>query len=108
MRVAALKRLWGRTEPSPMRRLFRHAFYARIASREPEAWEKCGTPEQRAMAIKDPKHLPQGSRPSKAIVDPWDVALAAAFDGLEFEHVRGGKESRGPAGYWTTVLKTID
>ena len=108
MRVAALKRLWGHTGPSPELRLFRHAFYARIASREPEAWEKCGTPEQRGIAIKDPKHLSQGSRPSKAIVDPWDVALAAAFDGLKFEHVRGRATSDKPAGYWTTELKTID
>ena len=91
-----------------MRLLFRHANYARIASREPEAWEKCGTPEQRAIAIKDPSTLPQGSRPAKVIVEQWDIAHAAAFGGLEFTHVRGSKDSRGPAGYWTTELKTID
>ena len=91
-----------------MRRLFRQAFYARIATHEPDVWEKCGTEEQRGIAIKGPKHLPQGSRPPKAIVDPWDVALAAAFDGLKFEHVRGGGASDKPAGYWTTELKTIN
>jgi hypothetical protein len=108
MRVAALKRLWERTNPSAEQRLFRHTFYARIASCEPEAWEKCGTPEQRANAIKDPNNLPRGSRPHNAIVDAWDVALAAAFDGLKFEHVRGGGTSVKPSGYWTTELKTID
>ena len=56
----------------------------------------------------DPAKLTQGSRPSKAIVDAWNAALAAAFDGLEFVHVRGSKDSRGPAGYWTMELKTID
>ena len=108
MRVAALKRLWKRADPSPARLLRRHAFYARIASREPAAWEKCGTPEDREKAIKDPGKLPQGSRPSKAIVEQWDMALAAAFDELEFVHIRGSKDLRGPAGYWTMELKTID
>ena len=109
IRVAALKRLWERAPPSPGRRLFRHAIYARIASREPAAWATCGTPEDREKAIKDPAKLPQGSRPSKAIVDAWNAALAAAFDGLEFVHVRGSvRTSDKPSGYWTTELKTID
>ena len=75
---------------------------------EPAAWATCGTPEDREKAIKDPAKLPQGSRISKAIVEQWDAAAAAAFDGLEFEHVRGSKDPRVPSGYWTTVLKTID
>ena len=110
MRVAALKRLWERTDPSAEQRLFRHAFYARIASREPEAWKTCGTTEQRENAIKDPNNLPRGSRPHNAIVDAWDVALAAAFDGLKFEHVRGGGtsvKSVKPSGYWTTELNGL-
>ena len=57
----------------------------------------------------DPAKLTQGSRPSKAIVDAWNAALAAAFDGLEFVHVRGGNRTCDkPAGYWTDELKTVD
>lgn len=108
MRVAALKRLWECADPSPGRRLFRHAFYARIALLEPAAWKTCGTPADREKAIKDPAQLRQGSRPSQVIVDAWNAALAAAFVGLEFEHIRGSKDPRGPAGYWTMELKTID
>ena len=109
MRVAALKRLWERAPASPGRLLRRHAFYARIASREQAAWVACGTPEDREKAIKDPANLPRGSRPSQVIVDAWNAALAAAFDGLEFVHVRGSTRTKDkPAGYWTTELKTVD
>ena len=109
MRVAALKRLWVCVDPNPEQRLFRHEYYARIASSEPAAWETCGKPEDREKAIKDTRTLPQGSRPSKAIVDAWNAALAAAFDGLKFEHVRGGNRTCDkPAGYWTDELKTVD
>ena len=106
-RVEALTRLWDRADPSPGRRLFRHCFYARIASREPDVWALCGTGEQRATAVKDPKTLPQGSRPAKIIVDQWDAALAAAFDELKFENQRGTSGDR-PAGIWTMELKSVD
>ena len=106
-RVAALKRLWERADPSPARRLFRNCFYARIASREPDVWALCGTGEQRATAVKDPKTLPQGSRPAKIIVDQWDAALASAFGGLKFENQRGTSGDR-PAGIWTMELKSVD
>ena len=106
MRVAALKRLWERAPPSPGRRLYRHAFYARIASSEPEAWALCGsTSEERATALKNPATLRQGSRPSKAIVDAWDSALAAAFGGLKF-HIQRATSGDKPQGVWTTELQT--
>ena len=104
-RVEVLKRLWERAEPSPGRRLYRHAFYARIASREPAAWEKCGTREDREKSIKDPKSLESGSRPVKAIKTAWDTALAAAFDGLKFHSQRFDSRDK-PQGVWTTELKT--
>ena len=104
-RVEALKRLWERAEPSPGRRLYRHAFYARIASREPAAWALCGTVDERARALKDPKSLESGSRPVKTIVGPWNAALAAACDGLEF-HTQRGQSGDKPQGVWTTELKT--
>ena len=99
-------RLFRRVEGSPRR--FRHDIYTRIAEGEPAAWATCGTPEQRATAIKDPSTLPQGSRPAKVIVDQWNAALAAAFGGLELTHVRGKQSGDKPLGYWTTELKTID
>ena len=105
-RVAALQELWERADPSPERRLFRHAAYARIASRKPDVWARCGTAEQRATAVKDPSSLPQGSRPAKGIVEAWNAALKEAFNGLEFTHVRGTKGAMGPAGHWTTELQT--
>ena len=105
MRVAALKRLWELAPPSQMRILYRHAFYARIASSEPEAWATCGTPEERAMALKNPKSLKRGSHPPKAIVDPWNAAAAAAFDGLKFHNQRFQSGDK-PQGVWTTALKT--
>jgi hypothetical protein len=105
-RVEALRRLWDRAEPSPGR-LFRHCFYARIAAGEPGVWERCGTEEQRAAAVKDPSKQPQGSRPANVIVAQWDAALAAAFDGLKFNHVRGSRNNASnPNGIWTDELKT--
>ena len=105
MRVAALKRLWERVEPSPGQRLFRHAFYARIASSEPAAWKTCGTTEERATALKDPKSLRRGSRPPRAIVEAWDSSLAATFGGLEFHNQRGANGDT-PQGIWTIELQT--
>ena len=98
-------RLFRRVEGSPRR--FRHDIYTRIAEGEPAAWATCGTPEQRATAIKDPSTLPQGSRPAKVIVDQWNAALAAAFDGLKFENQRGTSGGR-PAGVWTMELKSVE
>ena len=103
-RVEALKRLWERAEPSPGRPLYRHAFYARIASREPAAWALCGTVDERARALKDPKSLESGSRPVKTIVGPWNAAIAAACDGLEF-HTQRGQSGDKPQGVWTTELR---
>ena len=105
MRVAALKRLWERAGPSPRQRLFRHTFYARIASSEPAAWALCGTVDERATALKDPKSLKSGSRPPQAIVKPWDIAAAEAFDGLEFHNQRATSGDK-PQGIWTTELQT--
>ena len=104
-RVTALKRLWERAEPSADR-LFRHSSYAHIAACEPEAWALCGSVEDRAKDIKNPSDLPQGSRPAAVIVRSWDAAFYQAFGGLMFTHVRGSKDPRGPAGYWTTELKS--
>ena len=104
MRVAALKRLWGRTKPSPMRRLFRHAFYARLAAHAPDLWARCGSEEQRANALKEPK---SGSRPAPVITEPWNAALRTAFNGLEFKHVKGSKNQHDPNGHWTDDLKTV-
>ena len=105
VRVAALKRLWERAPPSPGRYLYRHAFYVRIASREPAAWALCGTHEERATALKDPKSLNRGSRPPRAIVEAWDSALAAAFGGLKFHNQRALSGDK-PQGVWTTELQT--
>ena len=71
-------------------------------------WALCGTGEQRATAIKDPKQLPQGSRPTPVIVWAWNEALKEAFGGLEFEHKTGKQPAGTPLGYWTTQLKTIN
>ena len=100
-----LKRLWERAPPSPGRRLYRHAWYGRIASHEPAAWETCGTPEERATALKDPKSLKSGSRPPQAIVKPWDIAAADAFGGLAF-HTQRATSGDKPQGIWTTELQT--
>lgn len=107
-RVAALQELWERADPSPERRLFRHAFYARLASRKPDVWALCGTAEQRATAVKDPSSLPRGSHPVKGIVAAWNAALKEAFDGLEFQNIRGKQSGGKPLGVWTTELKSKD
>ena len=41
MRVAVLKQLWKRADPSPGRRLRRHAFYQRLAAHAPDLWARC-------------------------------------------------------------------
>ena len=106
VRVATLKRLWVRTDPSPGQRLFRHTFYARIALCEPDVWALCGTDEERAKATSNPSKLPQGSRPPKNIVEAWDRALAEAFDGLKFTKMRGSKNLvKKPNGVWTEQLQ---
>ena len=107
-RVAALQELWERADPSPERRLFRHAAYARIALRKPGVWARCGTAEERAKAVKDPSSLPQGSRPAKVIVEAWNAALKEAFDGLEFQTIRGKQSGGKPLGVWTPELKSKD
>lgn len=105
-RVAALIRLWERAEPSPMRRLFRHAFYARIATHEPDVWALCGTEEQRAKALKDPSSQ-SGSRPAAVIVQAWSMALKVAFNKLELKQIVGSKNNHEPNGHWTDELKTM-
>ncbi len=106
MRVAALKSLWARSDTSPGQRLFRHAFYARLASCEPAVWELCGTDEERAKAVKNPSELDRGCRPAKVIVDAWDRALEKAFDGLKFTNMRGSKNRvEKPNGVWTEQLQ---
>ena len=105
-RVEALTRLWERAEPSPGRRLFRHCFYQRIVAREPDVWALCGTSEQRATAVKDPKD-PCKPKPDPAIVQAWDAALWEAFGGLKFRNERGSRnELSRPNGIWTDELKT--
>ena len=106
MRVAVLKQLWKRADPSPGRRLRRHAFYQRIAAHAPDLWARCGSEEQRANALKDPRSQ-NGSRPATVIVEPWNAALRTAFNGLEFKHVTGSKNQHDPNGHWTDDLMTV-
>ena len=68
-------------------------------------WALCGTAEERATALKDPKTLGSGARPVKAIIQPWDTALAAAFGGLTFDNQRFPSGDK-PQGVWTKALKT--
>ena len=95
------------SDPSPGRRLFRHAFYARIASRKPDVWARCGTAEERAKAVKDPKTLERGTRPAAVIVKAWDAALKEAFGGLQFHNQRGASAGN-PQGCWMLALKSKD
>jgi hypothetical protein len=104
MRVAALKRLWEHTDPSEEQLLRRHSFYQCISERAPEVWARCGTDEERATALKDPKSLQRGTRPAKAVTQPWDTALAAAFGGLKFHNQRYASGDK-PQGVWTKELK---
>jgi len=106
-RVAALQELWDRDDPSPGPHLFRHVAYARIASCKPDVWARCGTAEERAKAVKDPKTLESGTRPAAVIVRAWDAAFKQAFDGLAFHNQRGASGGN-PQGYWTLELKSKD
>lgn len=102
-RVNACRRLFTREKGSTRR--FRHEVYAHIAEHEREVWESVShDPVQRANAVKDPKRK-TGSHPPKIIADAWDGAMAAAFDGLKFENIRGGAGTPDrPRGIWTTEL----
>lgn len=106
MRVAALKRLWERADPSPGQLLFRYAIYVRIASLEPAAWATCGSPEQRTNAVKQPNGR-KIAPPATVIVHAWNAAFGTAFNGLVFKHRTGSKNPEEPNGHWTDELKIV-
>jgi len=102
-----LQRLFERAvSPDSFRHYFRHQVYRHIADKAPEVWNLCGTREQRAAALKDPKEV-SGSRPAPAIVRAWDTALKSAFNGLEFNHIKGSRQMDKPNGVWTTELGNL-
>jgi len=101
-RVSACRRLFTRVQGSPRR--FRYEVYAHLAEHERGAWETMGTAEQRANAVKDPKTLVSGSRPSQVIVSAWTDAMAEALDGFSFGQRVTGDAPGQPRGYSTTEL----
>ena len=79
----------------------RHEVYARIAEREKDVWETCGTPAQRNVALKKPG---PGSRVHTAVTVPWDRAFYRALN-LKFAYQTGKGVPDDCLGYTMLGLK---